>query len=178
MSLMKRYPHGVLTEQEGGVPNDALNYDDATHTCRKHRVVERVCRDVGAAADGGNPTGETVDVAAIRAALDKATPGPWATAGWHDKTIITERWSLERTAPKDRGPFMAAGTTSAADAELIVLLRNNAEALLDALTEAEAKMSAIAEVLQDRRLWVFPEGHDKSIEIGIVRHILENGADR
>lgn len=40
-----RYPHGVLLEQEGGVPNDAINWDTATHICRKHRTRERVCQD-------------------------------------------------------------------------------------------------------------------------------------
>ncbi len=41
-----RYPHGVLVEQEGGIPNDVENWEDCTHVCRKHRVSERVCRDV------------------------------------------------------------------------------------------------------------------------------------
>jgi hypothetical protein len=44
-SFRTRYPHGVLTEQEGGIPNDALNWEDATHICRKHRRRERVCVD-------------------------------------------------------------------------------------------------------------------------------------
>jgi hypothetical protein len=43
--FMRRYPHGVLVEQEGGVPNDAENWNAATHICRKHRERERTCRD-------------------------------------------------------------------------------------------------------------------------------------
>jgi hypothetical protein len=43
-----RYPHGVLTEQEGGVANDALYWESATHVCRKHKVRERVCADAKA----------------------------------------------------------------------------------------------------------------------------------
>lgn len=44
-SLLDRYPHGVLTEQEGGIPNDVVNYDGAYHVCRLHRVREQVCPD-------------------------------------------------------------------------------------------------------------------------------------
>lgn len=44
-SLLDRYPHGVLTEQEGGVPNDVLNYESARHVCRLHRVREDACPD-------------------------------------------------------------------------------------------------------------------------------------
>ena len=44
-AFLARYPHGVLTEQEGGVPNDAVNWDTAIHVCRKHRVAEGVCPD-------------------------------------------------------------------------------------------------------------------------------------
>lgn len=44
----QRYPHGVLTEQEGGVPNDAVNWDDAKHVCRKHKVPEWICADAKA----------------------------------------------------------------------------------------------------------------------------------
>ena len=40
-----RYPHGVLTEQEGGVPNDVYRWEDARHVCRKHKVTETVCVD-------------------------------------------------------------------------------------------------------------------------------------
>lgn len=40
-----RYPHGVLTEQEGGVPNDVYDWESAVHVCRKHREREAVCRD-------------------------------------------------------------------------------------------------------------------------------------
>lgn len=44
-SLLDRYPHGVLTEQEGGIPNDVLNYAAAAHVCRLHRVREVVCSE-------------------------------------------------------------------------------------------------------------------------------------
>lgn len=44
-SLLDRYPHGVLTEQEGGVPNDVENYDSALHVCRLHRKREATCPD-------------------------------------------------------------------------------------------------------------------------------------
>ena len=44
-NLLDRYPHGVLTEQEGGIPNDVLNYDQARHVCRLHRIREDVCPD-------------------------------------------------------------------------------------------------------------------------------------
>jgi len=40
-----RYPHGVLVEQEGGVPNDVYNWETARHVCRKHRVTETRCVD-------------------------------------------------------------------------------------------------------------------------------------
>lgn len=46
MKFEERYPHGVLTEQEGGIPNDAYHWEEARHVCRKHRVMERVCADV------------------------------------------------------------------------------------------------------------------------------------
>lgn len=44
-SLLDRYPHGVLTEQEGGLPADVEDYDEASHVCRLHRVREQVCSD-------------------------------------------------------------------------------------------------------------------------------------
>jgi hypothetical protein len=44
-NLLDRYPHGVLTEQEGGVPNDVMNYDRAIHVCRLHRVREETCSE-------------------------------------------------------------------------------------------------------------------------------------
>jgi hypothetical protein len=44
-AFLARYPHGVLTEQEGGIPNDALDWEAAIHVCRKHRIREGVCID-------------------------------------------------------------------------------------------------------------------------------------
>lgn len=44
-SLLDRYPHGVLTEQEGGLPSDVEDYDQALHVCRLHRVREAVCTE-------------------------------------------------------------------------------------------------------------------------------------
>jgi hypothetical protein len=67
-----------------------------------------------------------VDVAAIRAALSNATPGPWQREGESDwASNGGELW------------FGEAGTR--ADAELIVLLRNNAEALLDEVERRRAR---------------------------------------
>jgi len=85
-----------------------------------------------------------VDVAAIRAALAKATPGPWESDRtfwkigskypgmdhfWHDILAVSAR---------PIGRFDDSLPNGTADAELIVLLRNNAEALLDALERAQA----------------------------------------
>lgn len=43
--LLDRYPHGVLTEQEGGLPSDLPDYERANHVCRLHRVREAVCSE-------------------------------------------------------------------------------------------------------------------------------------
>lgn len=45
MKFTERYPHGVLLEQEGGVPNEVYCWESARHVCRKHRVPESVCAD-------------------------------------------------------------------------------------------------------------------------------------
>jgi hypothetical protein len=45
MTFLARYPYGVLTEQEGGVDNEAYNWEWATHVCRKHRKLEQICPD-------------------------------------------------------------------------------------------------------------------------------------
>jgi hypothetical protein len=57
---------------------------------------------------------EPVDLPALRSALARATPGPWNPRG---------------IAGPDEYP------NGIADAELIVLLRNNADALLDAVEQ-------------------------------------------
>jgi hypothetical protein len=84
----------------------------------------------------------SVDVAAIRAALSKATPGPWkadvAVRGdcvvWGPNgqfllNVQAEPHWLPAADGSERNP---AFDVDRGDAELIVLLRNNAEALLDA----------------------------------------------
>ncbi len=76
-----------------------------------------------------------VDVAAIREALKGATPGPWGRVDPDDRVIFAlngDAW------PVDLGDD-DGGCANPSDAELIVLLRNNAEALLDALERAQAK---------------------------------------
>jgi hypothetical protein len=66
-----------------------------------------------------------VDVAAIRAALEKATAGPWGSDPYGGVTVGQSDWRVigELDCPPD--------------AALIVLLRNNAEALLDMITTYE-----------------------------------------
>ena len=70
---------------------------------------------------------EPLDVTAIRAALVKATPAIW----WH--TGNGEDWAV--FGPP--GLIAVTNDQTDADAELIVLLRNNAEALLDAAEVAQ-----------------------------------------
>jgi hypothetical protein len=67
---------------------------------------------------------EPLDVAAIRAALVKATPSNWQVIDEH--SLGAEIYSLG----DDKGHWLGIDL-DAADAELIVLLRNNAGALLD-----------------------------------------------
>jgi hypothetical protein len=80
---------------------------------------------------------ETVDVAAIRAALAKAAPGPWEWRGVNGHPEFPSAESLcGPTADVLYGEWHNDNTAglaivNMADAELIVLLRNNAEALLD-----------------------------------------------
>lgn len=81
----------------------------------------------------------SVDVAAIRAALAKATPGPWEWTREYEGTEYEQIIGLSGAADEDvvRGIWVYDGIpplgVEPADADLIVLLRNNIEALLDAL---------------------------------------------
>jgi hypothetical protein len=86
-----------------------------------------------------------VDVAAIRKALGKATPGPWSAADEHgDWEESKPAWCVSRMTesgeyvtdvayiPQDHAiPEGQPCPQEQADAELIALLRNNAEALLN-----------------------------------------------
>jgi hypothetical protein len=73
---------------------------------------------------------DVTDLAAIRAALAAATPGPWDI---EDETFgHSDAWIGQMYV----GMEGVNRTQAARDAELIVLLRNNAEALLDELTTA------------------------------------------
>jgi hypothetical protein len=78
-----------------------------------------------------------VDVVAIKAALAKAKPGPWRAQVYADAGDVFSIWSAEFTS------FSVADDVLSADADLIVLLRNNAEALLDELERAQAASEGV-----------------------------------
>lgn len=90
------------------------------------------------------------DVAALRVALAKATPGPWragvdwAAIGSGPDSVVHGYMDTTCDSCGERMTGDAAVALSAEDAELIVLLRNNAEALLDALANERTKIERVA----------------------------------
>ncbi len=87
-----------------------------------------------------------VDVAAIREALKGATPGPWGRVDPDDRVIFAlngDAW------PVDLGDD-DGGCANPSDAELIVLLRNNAEALLDIADHVDG-LDCLANRIVDQR---------------------------
>jgi hypothetical protein len=67
---------------------------------------------------------------AIRQRADAATPGPWAIASWHDRTILPKSWADDTAGPKDRGPFMCISTSHDTDAQFVAHAREDISFLL------------------------------------------------
>lgn len=111
-------------------------------------------------------SGEGIDVEAIRARADKATPGPWRARLVDDGEFYGSgaSFDIERTRDdgtqeififggpaEPGGPHL--GACEAGDAEFITAARLDVPALLDALDAARAENQRLRDALSTIRDW-------------------------
>lgn len=102
----------------------------------------------------------TLDRAAIRAALEAATPGPWSYYRPHPHYGI---WIVERVAPEGHldpngGTIACEDVHAEENAHLITLALNSLPGLLDELAALEHGLSM---ALGDRRCACADQGHPR-----------------
>lgn len=92
-------------------------------------------------ADPPAPEAPALDVAAIRARCDRATPGPWVV---HQGFDVDMDWFDYRAAtPLPRTMFASEPLTIEDDAEFMAAAREDVPALLDALAAAQARAAEL-----------------------------------
>lgn len=75
-----------------------------------------------------------IDTERLRALLAASTPGPWASAPWHQETILPKRWiegDNDEAPLEDRGPFGSFYASGPANAALVAEALTALPALLD-----------------------------------------------
>lgn len=115
----------------------------------------------------------STDLAVIEAALEAATPGPWAVCPWYPQGVMPKAWADDQLPVEERGPFMSTGTVGdgadvgterpEADAHLIANAPTWLAELVERVKAAEAAIERV------RRF-----GHDAKREYA---HISGCGGD-
>lgn len=107
-------------------------------------------------AMGHTTTHEALDLEPIRARLNGLDP----EVALDQRALLAEVDRLAAELDRVAGPV--------ANANIANLARDRAR--------LQAKLQCVEEVINDRRLWIFPDDRDTAIEVGVIRAILVGGA--
>lgn len=102
-------------------------------------------------------TRQPLDVAAVRARAEAATPGPWRVVEEHGRDIADEGWSQvtiqSEVGLRDEVAEVIDDERTDENAEFIAAARADVPALLDALAAANAEIARLYELRRAAAIW-------------------------